>query len=247
MDFRTHAAETTFRQTQDANGAALAQLNHSGCLKISGGRAIHCAVEIPFLIFCFGWLIGIFVIAVLRVFGTIPPLWSLGITSVLLVVGLTSRKIKSLILNAILRLRQGNLFRELPGLPSANVGLEEGATHKRIKMIPEDEGVCLLDAAQRRILIEGCSYRYVIFARDVVSIVPVSDYALSGARLCCQMAGQSFDVVLTAHGHGPIASLIQTFSPSTGAASLTARLTQTLFGIDSPSYTKPPPLPSEVR
>ena len=247
MDFRTHAAELTFRRTQDASGAALAQLNESGCLKIARGRALHCLVEIPFLVYSLSWLLALIVITLLRAVGTISSRWGLGLTLLCLVVGLSSRKIKSLILNSFLRLRGDNVLRALPGLPSVNVGFEEGATHKKIKMIPEDEGICLLDAAQRRILIEGCSYRYVIFARDVISIAPVSGYALSGARITCEMAGQIFDIVLTARGHGALASLIQTFSPSTGATSLAERLTETLFGIESPSYAKPPPLPSEVH
>jgi hypothetical protein len=247
MDFRTTAAEMTLRRTQDPRGAALAQLNDSGCLEIPGGRSTHCLVEIPFLVFSLGWLIAIFAIMVLRSVGIISPLWSLGLSSILLVIGLFSRMIKSLILRAFLHLRADSLLRAVPGLPRVTVGLEHGATYKKVKLLPEDQGVCLLDASNARILIEGCSYRYAIFARDVNSIQPVSGYAMSGARLQCQIAGSSFDVVLTSHGQGPIASLVQTFSPSTGASSLAARLTKTLSGIDAPSYIKTPPLISEAR
>jgi hypothetical protein len=112
--------------------------------------------------------------------------------------------------------------------------------------LAEDEGVCLLDAKRQRILIEGCSFRHVIYAKDVYSLEAASGYALSGARLVCRMGGQQIDMVIKSAGHGPLASLMQAFAPSAQAAGLAATLNQTLFGTDTPAYRQnalPPKLP----
>jgi hypothetical protein len=246
MDFRADAVAKTFRLTQDSSGSAMAELNESGCVAISGGRRILYLVEIPFL------LVSLLPIAAAVVVFVLSSLNLLSRDRVLLIllaglaVGLLSRMIKSQLLKLYLRLRFESLLRVFKDLPMVNVGVENGATHKKIKMLIEDEGVCLLDAPRQRILIEGCSHRYVIYARDIYSLEPISGYAMSGARLKCRMAGEDFDLALMVRGHGPIASLVQTFSPATGATSLAVQLTQTLFHSDIPSYHQtalPPPLP----
>jgi hypothetical protein len=246
MDFRANAAEKTFRLTQDASGSALAALNESGCVEISGGRKIHALVEIPFVLVTLLPIVGSVAAFVLDSLNILPRSSILLVLLGCLAIGLFGRMVKSAILKTYLRLRTASLLRVLNDLPMVNVGVENGATHERIKLLIEDEGVCLLDAPGQRILIEGCSYRYVIYARDIYSIEPVSGYAMSGARMKCRMAGEDFDLALMVRGHGPFASLIQTFSPATGAASLATRLTQTLFHSDTPAYRQtalPPPLP----
>jgi hypothetical protein len=135
----------------------------------------------------------------------------------------------------------------LPDLSSIAVGLENAATHKKTKWVVEDEGLCLLDPQRQRLLIEGCSFRYVFYARDVFLVEPVSGYAMSGARVLCHIAGRNFNVVLMARGHGPIASLVQTVSPGTGAANLASMLNGALFGQNTPTYRQdalPPELPA---
>jgi hypothetical protein len=159
MDFRTNAAELTFRRTQDSSGAALAQLNESGCLQISGGRRIHCLFEIPFVILTMSSLLASLAVIALSTVNVLSTLWAMGLSALLLIVGLVSRKIKSLMLYSFLRLRAGSLLRLLKELPAVDVGLEHAATYKQMKMVVEDEGVCLLDESQKRILMEGCSYR----------------------------------------------------------------------------------------
>jgi len=106
--------------------------------------------------------------------------------------------------------------------------------------------VCFLDAQRQRVLIEGCSFRHVIYAKDVFSVEPISGYALSGARLICRMAGHQIDMVLKTSGHGPLASLTQAFAPAAGAEGLATVLNRTLFGSEVASYRQsalPPPLP----
>jgi hypothetical protein len=244
MDFRTNAAELTFRRTQDSSGATLAQLEESGCVEIPGGRRILCVVELLFFAVSAGCLMAIFVVLALSMINLLSRSWNLGLSAILLAIGMVSRKIKSLLVYLYLRVRKDSLLRVLKDLPAVDAGLEDGATYKQLKMIIDDEGVCILDAARKRILIEGCAYRYVIYARDISSIEPISRFAMSGARVICQVEGSNFDFVLTTTGHGPIASLVASVFPLRLAESLAVQLTQTLFGTGTPSYAKPPPFPS---
>jgi hypothetical protein len=104
----------------------------------------------------------------------------------------------------------------------------------------------VLDAEQRRLLIEGCCYRYVVRVKDVSSVEPVSGYALSGARLVCRMSGHLVDLGLTSSGQGPLASLTQAFAPSALAAGLASRVNLTLFGTEVSTHRQgalPPPIP----
>ena len=164
----------------------------------------------------------------------------------LLVVSLLARLPQAALLKAYISARPDGLVRAMPNLRRMAIGLEEGRTYKKSKFVIENLGVCLLDAERQRLLLEGCQYRYVIYARDVASVEPVAAYALSGARMNCRIAGHELDVVLTTVGQGPLASLVQAFVPSEGAKSLASVLNRTLFGQETPSYRQslPPPLPT---
>ncbi len=246
MDFRSTIAESTFRRTQDSSGDALVGLGESGCVLVPGGRRVQCLIEIPFLIFTFVAMVGVMAVGILSALNILPTRLRFILLSIGLAISLVSRWVKSLIMKPYLRLRSNSLLSAFKDLPLANVGIENWETRERIKMIPEDEGICVLDAERRRLLIEGCSYRYIVYARDVYSLTPASGYAMSGVRMTCRMAGEKIDVILKVRGHGPIASLVQTFSPQTGATKLSKRITQTLFGVDDTTYSQPalpPPLP----
>jgi hypothetical protein len=133
-----------------------------------------------------------------------------------------------------------------PELPKRPIGLENGLTVHKVKWVAEDSGVCLLDELNRRILIEGCEYRYVFRANDLKLVEPISGSALGGARVICRMAGSDMNLVLKAAGQGPIASLVQAFSPLVGAIGLAKEINKTLFGTDSKTFAQsvpPPPLP----
>src|SRR6185369_9415882 len=141
-----------------------------------------------------------------------------------LAVSLSVRALHSLAIRFYISSRKESLLRLCKDLPAVTVGIEDGKTHRKTKLVIEDEGVCLLDEQRRRLLVEGFSYRYAICAQDVYSVEPVSTQALSGARVRCRVAGLDFDVVLTARLHNPLASLVQAFSSSTEAANLASRL-----------------------
>jgi len=245
MDFRTEAANATLRALTNSPGATLAQLTESGCVPVPGGRRVQCIAEVAAIFVSIGCLLVAILVLPLTLLGWFPPRWAAPVLLAGFALTLVTRKAKSWILRAYLRSRRDSLLKMIPNLPLNPVGLEDGKTHQKTKLVPEDEGVCLLDSDRRRLLIEGCSYRYVVYAKDVRSISPISGYALSGARLDCRMAGHDLDFVVNVAGHGPMASLVQAFSPATAAKGLAVVLNQTLFGTEADTFQQnalPPPL-----
>jgi hypothetical protein len=245
MDFRTQAAEATTRQLQNAGHAVLSELGDSGCVPVPGGRSIQYWIELPCLALSTGCML--FTLGTLLTFmGILSEKWVLPLLSIVLAISLTFRKAQAFVLKTYLSRRPDSFLKLFAGLPARVLALEDAATYRKTKIVVEDDTVCLLDSERRRLLIEGCCYRYVIYAKDVYSIGPVSGYALSGARLHCRVAGQNFEVVLVVRGHGPIASLVQSFSPSTDAEGLASTLNRTLFGVATAAYKQnalPPALP----
>jgi hypothetical protein len=247
IDFRAVAADATAKRLGNVSGVTLAGLGDSGLVLVpGGGRRFQ---------FWQALLLSAFtIVCMLCVLATFPLSWmgrisrgtAMLATLLILAVLLVIRMLQARILSAYLGSRPDGLVRTFDSLPRRPIGLEETRTHKKTKLVTEDAGVCLLDAERRRLLIEGCQYRYVIHARDVVLVEPVSGYALSGARLLCGIAGQNLDMVLTTAGHGPLASLLQAFVPSEGASSLAGVLNHTLFGTDTTHYRQaaPPPIPT---
>jgi hypothetical protein len=249
-DFRSAAAQATIARLNQSPGLALADLGESGCLLIPGGRRVQCLIEIPTLLLSLSTLLCGIVVLPLAWFKIIPPQWALPILLVGLFVSLFFRKIKSWIVKWYLASRPVSFMKTFGDLPAIPVAIEDGKTQKKTKLIAEDDCICLLDADQRRLLIDGCSYRYVVCVKDVLSVEPVSGYALSGARLICRVAGRDLDIGLTATGHGPLNSLTQAFSPATLATGLASRLNRTLFGTDAATHrqnTLPPPVPVAAR
>jgi hypothetical protein len=168
--------------------------------------------------------------------GVLPLRIFLLVIVISLSVLLVLRRIKSLLLRTRLYSRKDSFLKAFGDLPKKYVVIENGNTYRKIKFITEDEGVCLLDAERQRLIIEGCSYRYLIYAADVHSVEPVSTYGGSGALLDCTMAGQDIKVMLGVAGQGPLASLMDTFNPASAARDLATTLKNTLFA------TQPPPV-----
>lgn len=227
-DFRDDAAQATLSQVR--NAGSVAELGVSGCAIVPGGRTLRYALEVPSLaliLACWGVLLGA---GVLAAQGVLTTWQALGLIAAALGIALTFRKIRSLILKEILRRRDGNLLEACPDLPSRAIAIEDTETVKQVKLLTEDEGICLLDEMRRRILIEGCSFRHVIYARDVELLQPASGYALSAARLVCRMGGKRLDMVIKSAGQGPFGSLVQAFVPQAQAAGLTSVMNRTLFG-----------------
>src|SRR5947209_2476932 len=84
MDFRSPAAETTFRRTRDSSGAALAQLHESGCIKVPGGSSLHRLIEIPFFVFTLGNFLAIMMVIVLRTLNMVSFSRGLVLSTILL-------------------------------------------------------------------------------------------------------------------------------------------------------------------
>jgi len=249
-DFRNEAATATLAALGSPGGGSLADLDQSGCLPMPGGRRLCYLTEIPSLILIMACCISLPVVAILAMLNAISERQAGGIILGGFAIALTFRKLRSIILKGCLTLREGSFLKRFPDFPVRPVSIEDAKTYQKTKLLAEDEGVCVLDAGRRRILIEGCAFRYVIYGSDIYLIEPVSAYALGGARLTCRMGGHQLAMVIKSAGHGPLASLVQAFAPSAQAATLTAILTRTLFGVEARSFnqqTLPPPLPSVTR
>jgi hypothetical protein len=234
MDFRSGPVEATLRALASSPGAALSDLGESGCIPVAGGRRWHYIVELPTLVISLACSACAFGALPLKLLGVLPSRLLLPVLIVGLGVLLVVRWIKAVLLGIYLSSRSDSLLKAFSELPRKSVGLEDGESHQKLKVVIEDEGVCLLDSEKRRLLIEGCSHRYVIYGKDVRSIEPVWGYAKSGVLLECTVAGQDMKVMLCVAGQGPIASLTEAFKPSKGAKDLARILNDTLFAAQSP-------------
>ena len=246
MDFRANAAESTRALLNRSPGRGVGDLGESGCIPIPGGRRVAWIAEMPVVVIQTACMLCAIGILPLTMMGVVPYRLFFPVLLIGFGVSLVLRKVKAVLLKAYLASRVDGLLKAFGDIPSVSIGLEDGQTYKKLKLVVEDVGECLLDAAGQRLLIEGCEYRYVIYARDVYLVEPVSGYAMSGAHLKCRMSGNDVSMVLMQAGQGPLASLTQSFAPSVGAAGLAGRLTQTLFGSNATSYKQdalPPPLP----
>jgi len=247
-DFRSEAAEATQINLASLRARSVAELVESGCVFVPGGRGLRYAVEVPNFTIIIACLISLPLAVLLRMQGVLSEGQVVAVTLGGLAVMLVLRKVRSMALKAVLALRTAGLIKQFPELPGKAVAIEDGRTVQRIKFLTEDEGFCLLDAQRQRLLIEGCSFRHVIYAKDVYSVEAVSGYALSGARLVCRMGGHQIDMALKSAGQGPLASLVHAFVPSIQATGFATILNRTLFGIDEPAHKQnlPPPVPRGV-
>jgi hypothetical protein len=249
-DFRAAAADATVKQLGNVSGVSLASMGDSGLVLVpGGGRRFQFWQALLLSAFTTVCMLGTVATFPLSWMGKISRGTAMLATLLILAVLLVIRMLQARILSAYLASRADGLLRAFESLPRRPIGLEETRTHKKTKLVTEDAGVCLLDAERRRLLIEGCQYRYVIHAKDVALVEPVSGYALSGARVVCRFGEQSLDFVLTMAGQGPLASLLHAFGPSQGASNLAGVLNQTLFGIDTTNYRQsvPPPIPTSSQ
>jgi hypothetical protein len=89
-----------------------------------------------------------------------------------LVVAVAYRPIQKWRLLRRFRRRGGSLLGALPAGKLELVNLEDAATFHITKFTPEDWCLCRVDAANRRLLLEGISHRYVIRGSDVTALHP---------------------------------------------------------------------------
>ena len=195
------AADATVNRLGNVSGVALANLGDSGLVPVpAGGRRYQFWQAVLLNALIFGCMLCVLATFPLSWMGVISRGSAMLISLVMLAVLLAIRTPQARILRAYLTSRPDGLLRAFDSLPRRSIGLEETRTYKKTKFVIEDAGVCLLDAEQRRLLIEGCQYRYVIHAKDVALVEPLSGYAFSGARLLCRFGEQNLDFVLTAAG-----------------------------------------------
>jgi hypothetical protein len=236
MDFRLQATEATEHALARRAGMRLDELGESGCLELPAGRGWHVATELPTLAVLTVSAVCPAIGLPLLIMGFLPSVYFFPIMLASLDLMMIVRRIKSLILRTYLASRQDSLLAVFGGMSFQYVGLEDGETHTKMKIVIEDEGVCLLDADQERLLIEACAYRYVIYAKDILSVEPISSFGYSGSRIKCRMQGHPMDIVPSLSGHGPMSSLVDTISPATNARRFSRILNRTLFGVDDPEY-----------
>jgi len=177
-DFRAEAAAATVANLNDVAADQLAAWGESGCVALPGGRRPLHFLTWPHFILS--------LVCLLLVIGTWPLRWLGKIDRdtvfLILVPGLllsvSMPTIRALVLRLFLARRPQGFVKAFRDLRPVVVGVEDARTYRKQKMIIEDQGVCLLDPDRRRILLEGCAYRYAIYAKDVSAISPVSGYAL---------------------------------------------------------------------
>jgi hypothetical protein len=67
--------------------------------------------------------------------------------------------------------------------PPLCVGVEDCRTFTTMKIAPEDLAYVAFDAAQRRLILEGLLFRYVIQAADIVSVQQATGAATTGTQV----------------------------------------------------------------
>jgi hypothetical protein len=246
-DFREQIAAATLQNLERLGSQRLLDLGESGCVPLPGGRRWLAFMDMSHALIALGCLLLLATSFVLFLLELIPQNTFHLVTLCGLGVVLIIRKVKASIMKACLARRADNLMKAASVRTSRPVGIEDAKTLRKKKLVIEDRGICIFDFEQRRLLIEGCAYRYVIYARDVFSVEAIFGYATSGALLKCRMAGQALGMALKTDGMGPVASLIQSFNPEAGANELAQLVNETLFGVKRSVYRQselPPPLAS---
>jgi hypothetical protein len=234
-DFRDDAEAGTIRTSGDLRDD-FSSIHESGCIRVAETQVFRWCLELATLTVSTICLINSVLILPLKLLGFIPGFIFVPVLLIGLAILLVMRKIKSMILKSVLVSRPGSLLKEFSDLPARAIGLEDGKTCKKIKILTEDEGFCIMDSENRRLLIEGYLYRYVIYADDVRSVTPVSAYALGGADIKCKVGGEPLHIVLAVAGQGPLASIVEAFNPHENATGLSGFINQTLFNSPGPSY-----------
>ena len=82
------------------------------------------------------------------------------------------------------------------GLPPAGVEVEDSRTFQQPKILPEDMARVLFDPDQRRLVIEGIVYRYVIYASDVIQMRTVKSRSSLGLQIVYTAAGVPLGLTL---------------------------------------------------
>ena len=236
MDFRDEAELQTRRMLGKAPPISVdAEL--SGCLSVgtTGRRELTFSCVMDLVILLGGWglcgICGIIVSFVGRERAGDVIYWgAIVVGTVSFVVGLGHTRLTAMWMKVRFARRQDRLFD--PWLREAfQVNIEDPATHEETKVVIDDKAFCLPEPAQRRILLEGCAYRYVIHGRDVVNLRSVSMYAYAGVVLEYRLGETVLSLSITRPGRGFLSYVIIAFAGGAAARSLDGRFREAL-GMD---------------
>jgi hypothetical protein len=92
--------------------------------------------------------------------------------------------------------RPGSLFDERPGSKVLLFHLEDSKTYHVGKKVPEDAVLCLLDGANKRLLMEGCAHRYVVRGQDVVRLTQLSGMDTDAVEVTYRVGKTELSLVL---------------------------------------------------
>jgi hypothetical protein len=76
------------------------------------------------------------------------------------------------------------------------VGVEDARTFTTMKLAPEDFAYIGFDAANCRLILEGLTFRYVIHARDVLSVTQAAGATTTGVQIVFRVASAVVSVTL---------------------------------------------------
>jgi hypothetical protein len=68
------------------------------------------------------------------------------------------------------------------------VGVEDARTFTTMKLAPEDFAYIAFDAANRRLILEGLTFRYVILAKDLLSVGQATGVTTTGVQIVFRVA-----------------------------------------------------------
>ncbi len=75
--------------------------------------------------------------------------------------------------------------------------LEDARTFLQAKLFPEDLVLCLVDNAEKRLILEGCLRRYLIYGRDVTALENMETASAVAIKLNCRIGKSTMNLVLS--------------------------------------------------
>src|SRR5262245_54723730 len=134
-DFRSEAADATVKRLASTSGAALANLGDSGCVPVPEGRRVQFWLAVLFTVVPFIFLVGLITTILLSARGVISRESAMLLLFVLLLLHLVARMPHAWLLKAYLSSRADGLLRAFESLPRKAIGLEDGRTFKKTKLV----------------------------------------------------------------------------------------------------------------
>lgn len=226
MDFRDSAEAASRAALAGAPPRAGPEVASSLCLAVPGATAWPQYLAAVTQIGLNLALLGLFGLGLLLGFLGYPRL---GV-ALLLPTVLGQLCLRSLVaagLRLYLACRPDSLGR-CPGGKRFVVAIEETGSVNRLKLAPEDEGLAVLDARRRLLLIEGVRYRYLLRGQDVEQIAPAVLFGMGGAVLTVRIGGVPLALCLQPTTLGPLGAILRAFLPGVAADRFCRQLAKAL-------------------